>query len=212
MRKELVVLIIVVTAMTWLTMAAIFGLPTTWLSAIRPFASAITVAGITLWGFDRFIWHWAIFRGRLTYVPDLRGVWRVTINSTWIDPATNEPVKPIQAFAQIDQTASTFCLRTFTPESRSQTTAFSFTLDQGVFKIAIVYENKPDINLRETRSAFHQGSATFNARGFKPKSFSGEYWTERKSIGSITLSDRKKGEIDSYADGQALFADKSDSS
>ncbi|MFC2954187.1 hypothetical protein ACFOOP_19785 [Marinicaulis aureus] len=206
MNKELRVIIVGVTAATWLVAALLWGLPTTILGAARPFLAAITAASVVLWVYETQIWHWPIFRRWLTKIPDLRGVWRVEIQSTWIDPDTGNPIGPIEGFAQVDQTATNFCMRTFTEESRSKTVAYAFSFDQEVFKLAIVYENQPHISLREKRSAYHQGSAAFHVRGYKPVSFSGEYWTERKSIGTFSVSSRKKGEIDSFEAGRELFA------
>ncbi|PQA89221.1 hypothetical protein CW354_04595 [Marinicaulis flavus] len=96
-------------------------------------------------------------------------------------------------------------MRVFTEESRSKTVAFSFADDQGVFRLAVVYENQPDIHLREKKSAFHQGSASFHVRGYRPAMFKGEYWTERKNVGTITVSERRRGEIDSYEQGVKLY-------
>jgi hypothetical protein len=38
--------------------------------------------------------------------PDLRGTWKVTIASEWVDPQTNEKVPPIIAYAGVVQTQS----------------------------------------------------------------------------------------------------------
>jgi hypothetical protein len=180
-------------------------LPNTLWEGARPFVTAISIAGAFLWLFEHFLWRLPFLRGSLTDVPNLRGVWRVTIQSTWVNPDTGKPIEAKQGFAQIDQTASTFCMRMFTDESHSKTVAHSFVLDQSVFKLAIVYENQPHISLRETRSAYHQGSAAFSVRGHSPENFVGEYWTERKSIGTVRLHERIRGEINSFEEGSRLY-------
>ncbi len=205
MRKELTILVIGVTALTWFAVAYLNGLPTTWWSAAKPFLTAITVAGVALWAYERHLWDWTLFRGWLTRRPCLKGVWQVEIHAVYMDASGNEETKLVHGYAQIDQTASTFCLRMFTQESRSVTVAHSFNIDQNVFSLAIVYENKPDISLRQKKSAFHQGSAVFIIRGHHPESFSGEYWTERKSVGSLILSNRKLGEISSFNEGGKIY-------
>lgn len=204
MRRELTILIVVLTAITWLVVAYLNGLPGTWFAAARPFISAITVAGIVLWVYEKWIWHWWIFRGWLTQVPCLKGVWEVEIQSTFIDPTSNLPVVKA-GFAQIDQTASQLTIRVFTDESRSVTVAHSFNEDQNVFMLAIVYENRPEIQFRERKSAFHQGSAVFGIRGYRPDAITGEYWTENKTTGNFVFRNRKAGEIGSYSQGEEIY-------
>lgn len=205
MQREFQILIVAVTASTWLAAALVFGIPTTWWGVVRPFLTAMSVAGATFWLYDKHFWNLPMLHGWLTRQPDLRGVWNVEIRSTYVDPKTNLRIEPVQGYAQIDQTSTSFCLRIYTNESKSKTIAHAFENDQHVYRLAIVYENEPAIELRENISPLHKGSAIFSARGHKPESFAGDYWTERKTNGEIVLRDRRKGEINSFEEGGKIF-------
>ena len=205
MTRSLQLAIIALTAITWLAFAGLFGFPDTWWEALRPFLTASTVSAIIVLAFEKYMWSWIIFRGWLSRTPNYRGVWKVRFLSSWVDPITNKLVGPLDGFAQIDQTATTICMRMYTSKARSKSIAHSIRLDQEVFTIALVYENKPSIRLRETQSSMHLGSVTFQSRGYFPDVLNGEYWTERKTTGEIKLSERIEGEISSFEEGEKLF-------
>ena len=205
MTRSFQMAIIFLTAATWLGFAGFLGFPTTWWEATKPFFTAASVSALIVFTFEKRMWSWIIFRGWLTKTPDYRGVWKVRFLSSWIDPETNELVGPLYGFVQIDQTATSFCMRMYTSKAHSKSVAHSIRLDQEVFTLALVYENKPSIRLRETQSSMHLGSVTFQSRGYFPQTLNGEYWTERKTTGEIKLFERKKGEISSFEEGQKLF-------
>lgn len=192
-------------AATWFLFAFLFGLPTTILEAAKPFASAMTVAAVFFLLYDRCIWRWKWQHGWFTQKPCLAGVWQVTIRSTFKDPDTGKQIEPLIGYAQIDQTSSTFCMRIFTAESQSKTISYAFDLDQNVYRLAIVYENAPSIELRGSSSPLHKGSAVFNVRGFQPESFLGDYWTERDTKGTMQLQRRLVDEINSFEDGVKMY-------
>jgi len=208
MRREQQIAVVVLTAATWLGAAVFFGFPNTWWEGTRPFLTALTVAGVAIAIYEKFAWSWPVFYKNLTLQPDLRGAWRLRLVSTWVDENTGKPVPPIDGFAQIDQTGRTFCLRIYTSQSHSKTIAHAFSLEQNVYRLSIVYENEPNVELRHTGSPYHKGSAVFNVRGRKPDSIKGDYWTERKTTGSLTLTDRLGGEINSFADGETLYSNR----
>ena len=193
------------TAVTWVAIAAAFGLPDTLIGSILPFGSAMTVTGLGVGIFNWRAWSWPPFHRILTHQPDLRGVWRVTISSTWKDPKTGKLVPPVKGYAQIDQDGSSFCLRLYTEKAESRTIAYSFTYSDKVYELAFVYDNEPKINLRSNGSPLHKGSAIVKARGQKPKKINGYYWTERKTTGEIVLEDRSKGEVNSFDEGMRIF-------
>lgn len=205
MRRELVGVIVAVTAGTWFVMSLPFGLPDNWWAAARPFLTALTTAGAVLIFYDKLGWRAKIFHGWLTHQPNLRGVWRVEIKSTWVDPKTDEKIAPKKGFVQIDQTSSTFCMRIFTDQSKSKTIAYSFEMDRGVYRLGVVYENEPEIALRITTSPMHKGSSVFDVRGYRPVEISGDYWTDRETSGTIILTEPTNGEIDSYAGGMRHY-------
>lgn len=205
MNKALVALVVIVTAATWATTTAILGFPTSWWSALRPFLSAITVAGIILGIYNYWAWRFIGIRAWVAKTPDLSGTWQFKLQSEWVDPKTSQRVPEINGYAQVDQTAGHFTLRMFTIESHSKTIAYAFAYDQSVYTLSIVYENKPNIRFRQNRSRFHLGAATFLVRSVYPDRIEGEYWTERETIGTLRLTERRRSAINSYSDGERLY-------
>ena len=205
MTRQLQFAIICITALTWFVFVGIFGFPDSWSGAIKPFTAAVSISAFSVWLHEKFIWKTGILGVRLVNIANYNGVWKVQFKSSWIDPKTKKAIEPLDGFAQIDQTATTFCMRLFTEESRSSSFAYSIKLEDNVFRLAIVYRNTPSILLRDDESRIHNGSAIFESRGFKPKSLEGEYWTERKTTGEMRLYSRKKGAITSYEDGVKMF-------
>lgn len=206
MKRELAAIVVVATAGTWLLTALWVGLPSNFWDAAKPFVSALTVASVVLVLFEKWAWKLPIIRSQISKMPDLIGVWRVKIRYNWVDEDHKIHRGEKTGYAQIDQSAASFCLRVFTDESKSETLAHSFSLDQNVFKMAIVYENQPSIERRQKLSVVHKGSAVFSIRGYRPEVLEGEYWTERRSVGEMTLSDRRKGEINSFSEGDTIYS------
>ena len=206
MKRPFIILVILVTAVTWAAVAVAKGLPSTILEAMSPFISSIAVATFLSLIYQRMLWHWWLVQQLLAKTPDLRGVWKVAIRPAWIDPSTNEKKGPVEGYAQIDQSASSFCMRLFTNDSRSETFAFSIDEIEGEFRLTVAYENKPRMEERARKGTIHQGSAIYRFRGYRPEVVSGEYWTEIKNVGEIELRNRMRREISSFAGGRQVYS------
>jgi len=210
MTRHLQIAIIVITALTWAAFVGFFGFPSSWAAAIKPFSAAFTVSTMAVLAHEYLFWKVGIFGFRLVKVANYSGVWKVRFQSSYKDKKTGEQIGPLFGFAQIDQTATTFCMRLFTKEARSESFAYSIKLENNVFQLSIVYRNTPSIVVRAEESRMHNGSAIFESRGFKPSLLEGEYWTERKTTGEMRLYERKKGGIVSFEQGLDLFDMKLD--
>ena len=207
MKHSFIVVVIIVTAVTWLVMAIANGFPNTFWEAAKPFLTAISVAGALSYFYQQHMWHWRPLQHLLAKTPDLRGMWKVTIQPVWVNSKIGMQMGPVEGYAQIDQTASSLCIRLFTSDSRSQSIAFSVDEIENEFRLAVMYENKPRIQDRPREGTSHQGSAIYRFRGFRPSEMTGEYWTETKNLGEIKLHSRKQqGGISSFEDGQREFA------
>ena len=206
MKRQLSIVVIAVTAVTWIAAATIFGLPDTFGRAILPFFTAITVTSLFLYVYDRYLWHVGFFQRWVAQLPDLQGVWKVTIRSTKINNDTRKQIDSVLGYAQIDQTASSLSMRLFTEDSRSRTIAYSIEEEQNQFRLSIVYENKPRMEERARDGTIHLGSAVYEFRGYRPSKVIGEYWTEKPSSGEIELSDRTRKEIDTYDAGLNIYS------
>jgi hypothetical protein len=59
------------------------------------------------------------------------------------------------------------------------------------------------------RSEVHYGAMLLNAENAAPRRMEGEYWTDRKTTGSIELTDRKGKTPSTFDEAQALFSEYS---
>ena len=197
--------IVAITAATWATVTYFSGLPSTWERALKPFLTAITTSGLAYWIFEKYAWRWPLFRGWFVERPDLRGVWEVSIVSNWTNEA-GERVAPITAYMMIRQTFSSLTFRQFSRESSSVSIAHAMKLLEGdLFEMIVTYRNIPQIELQATRSRIHHGAFLISGQGYFPTELTGHYWTDRQTSGSLKLSNRRIGEINSYDEGSALF-------
>lgn len=133
--------------------------------------------------------------GWLVQRPDLRGTWKVQLQSDWRDPVTGNPNGPITCYVGVNQTLSTLQMHLMTPESESWLVASSIRVSPSEtgFQIVGVYTNKPDHHLRSATSAMHLGALVIDTHGsstLRPETMTGEYWTDRKTTGRMTLSSR----------------------
>jgi SMODS-associating 2TM, beta-strand rich effector domain len=173
----------------WVAMLLFRGVPVT-LDMLVPFGSVVGAVSATLLVFDKWIWHWPIFRGWLVRRPHIRGTWRTELRSSWVNPQTNEGIPPIVAFMVVRQTYSTLSLRLMTGESRSETISAAIEIcTDGTFEINCAYRNKPKAEYRH-RSEVHYGAMLLIADTAAPTRLEGDYWTDRKTTGGMTLTDR----------------------
>lgn len=177
---------------------------------LAPFSTVVGVmvgAGALL---EKVAWRWPWLHGWFVKRPDLRGTWRCELKSDWVNPETGEGVPPIACFMGVTQTLSTLQMHLMTPESESW-----FIADQirpspngAGYQVIGVYSNKPDVHLRSVRSERHEGALALDAHGAanRPASLTGEYWTDRKTTGSMVLDDRVDELFTRYDDAKAAFA------
>ena len=148
------------------------------------------------------IWYgWFVRR------PDLRGTWRVELQSDWVDPATQEKVPTIVCYMGVVQSLSRLQMHLMTKESESWFIAESVTPSPNCigYQIAGVYTNKPHTHLRGDRSEIHLGGLILNTHGRanRPETLMGEYWTDRKTKAHLTLSARMPKVLTRFEDAEA---------
>lgn len=132
--------------------------------------------------FISFAWKWRIFRGRLIPIPDISGKWEGKLISTY----TNPPME-IPTTVYIKQTFFHTIVKIQTGESSSISKCASFDIDseRGVKHLYYSYVNKPKAEVRH-RSEIHYGTTLLEISEDN-QSMTGEYWTSRKTTGSIDL-------------------------
>jgi hypothetical protein len=173
---------------------------------LAPFTTVVSVLVVVALLMEHVLWRLRIFQGWLFDRPDLRGTWKVTIQSEWVNPETGEKIPPVTAYAGIVQTLSKLQIQLITPESESCLLAHAIepTPCGNRFIVSVVYANTPDVELRGVRSERHVGAAQIGTHGpkYKPDSLTAEYWTDRKTVGRMNFEGRFSKVYSRYEDAQ----------
>ncbi len=200
-RFSVSVLLIIATVV-WGAFLWILGIELTWDHA-KPYSLTVAVLTSSLWLFDKHLWKtwpFSLFCKR----PNLNGTWRVTLQSSYIDPKTDKRAPEIKGFAAVRQTFSSVSLRLMTEQAESFLIVGSLdVLDDGASYFSGVYQSDPDILLRSNVSEIHYGSFRYRVLGSPPTELSGHYWTDRSTNGSIRFSDRRTEVFDSFIHANA---------
>ena len=198
--------IVVLVILFWGLALWMQGTPILSRAYLQPFSLVVGAVSATMFIFNKWLWALPIFRVWFVKRPDLRGMWRVQIKSHWTDPKTDSKPELIEGYAAVRQTLTTLSIRLMTAESRSHLLAHSIKLESdGIYRLAGVYRNEPELDLRGHRSEMHHGSFLFEVHGSPPTAMEGEYWTDRLTRGTMQLSDRKRGLFDSFDAAKGAF-------
>ena len=188
----------------WVALLLIKGTPVT-VELLLPFGTVVTCVSLSLLAFDRWLWKLSLFRGWLIKRPVLGGVWRAEIRSDWISTETGKTLPPIPCYMVVRQTASALTFRLITRESRSETVSAGIEdCADGTYEVNCAYRNRPRAEFRH-RSEVHYGAFLLTAEGLRPAHLEGDYWTDRKTIGTLSLIERKAGTCIGFEECERLF-------
>lgn len=189
---------VVFTAGLWLT----GGHPQ--LAWLRFFSAAVTAAVLVAGIWDH--WLWRVRWVQLTHrVPrNIRGTWRGTLASKWINPETGASIPAKQAFLVVRQTASHTSATLLTDESRSRSDLSRVAGGDGAASLVYMYLNTPENRIQD-RSRIHHGSASLAITGTPATRLHGYYWTDRDSKGDLDFSECYNGTVEDYDQAVALF-------
>lgn len=168
-------------------------------SAIKQIPQAISIYAIVGIVFVKWGWRLKFLQGWLIKLPDLEGTWRGELKSDWIDPNTGKGINPIPIVLVIKQTFSNIKCTLMTAESTSysNTAAVSLVLEGDDMYLSYNYTNRPKATIRD-RSAIHDGAAILKIIN-KPKLIlEGEYWTNRKTRGEMTLNFESRSLVERF--------------
>lgn len=196
--------ILVVAAALWGVILVVEGVAVSgaWL---RPFSIVVGALMLLLAVFDLWAWRFRILHGWFVPRPDLRGTWRVELQSDWKDPVTDAVIGPIVAYLVVRQTFSTLSIRMLTAESASELVAAEINkAGDGTYRLAAVYRNEPKLSVRE-RSPIHYGALVLDVQGDPVKDLAGYYWTDRNSRGELRSLARHKTVAGSFKEAQGLL-------
>ncbi len=183
---------IALTISVWLLALWLQGMPVLSWDFVKPFSTVVGCIMLFVMIFNKYMWSWKIFKGWYVKRPDLRGTWRVELQSNWQDPETGETIPPTYGYAVIRQSLTFLSLRLLTKESKSILVAHSIEQqeDDDLFKLVGVYRNEPRIELQGVKSEIHHGSFSLEIHGLPVEELEGHYWTDRATRGGMKLSGR----------------------
>ena len=194
------------TVIPWMVVLWIQGKPALNVEFLKPFSIVVSIVGSVATIFNKWAWSWAIFRGWYVNRPDIRGTWKVDLQSNWKNPKTGEGIPPITAYMAVRQTLTSLSLKLMTPESKSRLIAHSIDREtDGIYRIAAIYRNEPKLELQGDRSEIHHGSMVLEVYGVPPTSMDGNYWTDRNTRGTLKLTERKKKVFDTFEEANSAF-------
>lgn len=169
--------------------------------------SALVVVGLL---FEHWLWYKKIVNWFLD-IPDLRGTWKCEMRSNYRDETTHEPISPIDCYVSATQSFSYLQFHVMTPESQSWLIASDIRKSsKGTgYQVVGVYTNQPGTHVREY-SEIHMGALWLETHGsnWRPDSMTGEYWTDRDTKGSITMSDRIDKVFSRFDEAETHFVKK----
>ncbi len=148
--------------------------------------------------FSKWLWRMKIFQGWLVKFPDLEGTWKGSLQTTWVDKNGKTP-GPITMILVIKQSFNEITCVMYTAESSSYSSATSLEEIDNTdnWMLNYMYTNKPDPTIRD-RSNVHDGSAVLTVSKDPKLTLSGEYWTNRKTTGSMKLTYHSKDLLDRF--------------
>jgi len=166
------------------------------LDMLRLVPIVATADGIGYFTFAAWLWRWKRLHSWLIPFPDLNGTWQGYIQTNWKD-AEGKTHGPIPAILTIKQSFGRIScvMRTAEMESESYLEGFWIDKDVQVKRLCYSYTSRPKTALRD-RSTPHDGTMLFNIIGKPVKKLEGEYWTQRQTTGTVTLTFRTKELLD----------------
>lgn len=180
---------------TWITSRTVD------LGWLKYFSIAVLIATVGLAIWDAWLWRLPPAQRIPGVVRCVRGTWKGTLTSFWVDPNTGKSPAPKTVYLIVRQTASLVSVRLVTDESKSASTMGSVTTADGTSVLAYLYLNKPDMHV-ESWSRIHHGSTVLDISGSPATRLKGRYWTDRDSKGELDFTEhigKLAGDFDSAA-------------
>ena len=203
-----------IAALIWMVVLFFQGTAVSWDHA-RPFSIVVSsLVGLGLL-FEFVLWRQPWLHGWFVKRPDLRGTWRVELQSSFVSPETKERVPLIVCYMGVKQTLSTLKMHLITSESESWFIADRVRLSPNGngFQVIGVYTNEPNVHLRDERiSEMHQGAIIIETHGsnLRPSTLTAKYWTDRKTTGTMDFTARISEIFTRFADADRAFVRERD--
>lgn len=162
---------------------------------VRPIPNVVTADLLLIGFFTKWGWRWKRLQGWLVPFPDLNGTWEGSLQTSWRVEQGKTP-GPIPVILTIKQSFLhiSCVMRTAEMESHSYVEGFCIDSDRQVRLLCYSYTSRPKVSLRD-RSTPHDGTILFKILGEPANKLDGEYWTQRKTTGTVALTFRTKDQL-----------------
>lgn len=183
--------------LVWFAVATVSGLNMQDIfQFMQPIPKVVTADLLLVGFFMKWGWRWKLLQGWLVPFPKLNGTWQGNIQTNWKDKDGNTP-GPIPVVLTIKQSFGhvSCVMRTAEMESYSYLEGFCIDRERQIRQLCYSYTSKPKAGLRD-RSTPHDGTILFNIIGTPVNKLVGEYWTQRQTTGSVSLTLRTKYLLD----------------
>ena len=133
------------------------------------------------------------------------------IQSSYIDPTTKQNVPTIVCYMGIEQTLSELKMHLMTPESETSSSIASHIKSSptgNCYQVICVYTNEPNIHLRDkSTSQTHKATliADTHGSGVRPDTLTAQYWTDRKTVGTMDFNRRVNRVFTHFKDADRYF-------
>jgi hypothetical protein len=173
---------------------------------LRPFSAVVGALVLLLLAFDLWAWRLRLLQGWFVPRPDVRGTWRVELQSDWKKPETGEVAAPIVGFLVIRQTFSMISVRLLTAESSSELVGAEIAkAADGTYRISGIYRNEPKLSVRD-RSPIHYGALLLDVEGEPVERLAGHYWTDRDTRGQIVSTAHRRDVLANFESASKAFS------
>jgi SMODS-associating 2TM, beta-strand rich effector domain len=193
LNKTLFIWLLLVTSLcVWFALARIHSIRSADLVGQLKLLSTVVVVDCILIGlFVKWGWRWRLLHPWLVPFPNLNGVWKGEIHSTYKDANTGQSVAGLAATLTIRQTFTDISCVMETAEMRSTSSLADFDLnpEKQQKQLVYVYCSRPKLTVSQ-RSPMHDGAVVFDIVNEPATRLSGRYWTARGTRGEIELKRR----------------------
>jgi hypothetical protein len=186
-RRPLIQMIVYTTILVFSGLILLDGGSLEW-SYLRYASAAVFASTLSWMVWDRFLWATPLGQRLASTPPDIRGTWRGTLKSQWIDPETGSAVDLKPAYLVIRQTATTVSATLITDEQKSKSQLGEVMPGEDP-ELVYMYTGKPRHELQH-RSRIHHGSTSLQIVGSPATRLHGHYWTDRGSQGGLDFAAR----------------------
>lgn len=171
---------------------------------LKYYAAAVLAVTVAYSAWENLLWRSPIAQKMRGVPRSVRGTWRGTLTSLWVDPATGRSPDMKTVYLVVRQSASTAHVTLFSDETTSRSSLARLTETDSGAALDYLYLDTPRPAVRH-RSPIHHGSGSLQVVGRPAVSLSGRFWTDRDSKGEVQFTARRAALAEDYGSASALF-------